>query len=172
MEWQKNELEINPVDKLEEILSVLQDYNFEVHRGGEDNEEYSYLEKGCVCITVLNPYQDSKLFIDLDDEFTLTYAQCHCHYFSDMDEYRLLMEDLNAILKNHICSYSLYCGENKKWLGSSFIPKSQIQQSVKKNFHFALKISEFRNKLNVQGGKVEYRFWNPADDLTVEIPQK
>lgn len=69
MEWQKNELEINPVDKLEEILGVLQDYNFEVHRGGEDNEEY-------------------------------------------------------------------------------------------------------RNKLNAQGGKVEYRFWNPADDLTIEIPQK
>lgn len=40
MERQKNELEINPVDKLEEILSVLQDYNFEVHRGGEDNEEF------------------------------------------------------------------------------------------------------------------------------------
>lgn len=161
-------LEINPVDKLDEILSGLQNYNVEVHKSGEDNEEYKYLENGDVCITILNPYQDNKLFIDLDDEFTLTYCQCHCHYFADTDGYREVTKDIYAILKNDSCSSSLYCGNPPKWLGSSFIQKSQIE-SVEKNFHFVLKIAEFKKKLDVQGGKAEYHFWNPIDDRIVDI---
>jgi len=167
-----SKLEINPVDKLDEILSRLGTYDFEVHKSGEHNEEYKYLENGCVCITILNPYQDNKLFIDLDDEFTLTYCQCHCHYFADIDNYMRLMEDIYAILKNDSCSSSLYCGNQKEWLGSSFIQKSEIEQPVEKNFHFVLKISEFKKKLNAQGGKAEYLFWNPVDDRTVNILPK
>lgn len=168
----KDNIEINPLDMLDDIQKRLQGYTFEIHRADDEEDEYDYLEEGSVCITVLNPYQDNNLFIDLSGEFTLTFDISHCHYFAELDDYDNMLSDVLGILKNECCSAALYYGQTKKWLGSGFIRKEELSKPIKTLFSYVLRIPEFRKKLNSQGGEVQFQFWNPVDDRTVVVPKQ
>lgn len=162
--------EMNPTARLQEICSILKDYEFEVHKAGE--ADYEYLKEDSVCITILNPYADRKLYIDLDSEFTLSFHAFHSHYDASQEEYEFMMEQLREILSNHMGVAGIYYGAEKNWLGSTCISKEEMQiRSVKDIFYHVYKTKEFKRKLKEYGGEVQYRFWNPADDQTITIPQ-
>lgn len=139
------------------------------HRNGSIRH---YLGECYVCITILNPYSDSKMFIDLEDEFTLTYGAYHSHFFADTGEYEEMVKEIQGLLKNEICSAALYYGTDKKWLGSTSIPKDDINKPFKEIFSFVMKKKEFKSKLRSYGGEVQYIFWNPSDNRTIQIPAK
>lgn len=166
------DMEINPTEKLDELCALLADQQIEVHKAPDADPEYAYLDEGCVCITVLNPYSDSKMFIDLDDEFTLTYGAYHSHFFADTGEFEEMIKEMQGFLKNETCSASLYYGTDKKWLGSTVISKDDISKPFKEVFSFVLKAKEFKSKLKSNGGEIQYIFWNPADNRTIQIPAK
>ncbi len=46
---------------------------YEIHY--HDEGEYSYLGDECVCVTAINPNADRPLFIDPDDEFTVSFGR-------------------------------------------------------------------------------------------------
>lgn len=166
------EMEIDPVEKLDELCALLSDQQIEVHKAPDTDPEYHYLGEGCVCITVLNPYSNSKMFIDLDGEFTLTYGAYHSHFYADTGEYEEVVKAILGLLKNEICSASIYYGTDKKWLGSTSIQKDDINKPFKEIFSFVLKEKEFKSKLKLYGGEVQYIFWNPSDNRTIQIPVK
>lgn len=164
--------EILPISRLPELLEMLKEHTVEVHRFGDTDDEYKYLEEGSACITVLNPYQEDRLYIDLDAEVTLTFGVFHTHYYPDLDGYSHFESDLFLLLQNELCSATLYCEENKEWLGSRAINKEEISLGCRKVFDFIFKIKEFRDKVDKRGGEAHYHFWNPVDDILIPILPK
>lgn len=163
--------EIDPVEKPDELCALFADQKLEIHKAPDSDPEYHYLREGCVCITVLNPYADSKMFIALDAEFTLTYDAYHRHFSAETWEYEEPVKEVQSFLKNERCSAAIYCGAEKEWLGSKRIQKDETDKSFQEIFPYILKEKEFRSKLNAYGGEVQYVFWDPSDNRTVPIPQ-
>jgi len=159
------------LDKLQELCDFLSGCKYELHK--RDDGEYQYLDEESVCITIPNPYSDNKMYIDLEDEFTLSYGAYHAHYDPDSDGYNEMVETIKGFLDNELCCASMYSGEPLKWLGSTTLTKAEsIQRPIKDVFSFILKIKEFKIRLNTDGGEVHYDFWNPADDRIVKIKKK
>lgn len=50
------DIEIDPVEKLDDLCALLADQQIEVHKAPDADLEYHYLREGYVCVTVLNPY--------------------------------------------------------------------------------------------------------------------
>lgn len=63
---------IDACDVLQELCGLLSGYRYELHY--HDNGEYEYLNETGVCITIFNPYSENKMYIDLQEEFTLSYG--------------------------------------------------------------------------------------------------
>ena len=74
-----------------------------------------------LCITILNPYSENKMYIDLEEEFTLSYGAYHEHFYPDRDGYNEMVKTINGILDNELCSATMYSGQPLKWLGSTAI---------------------------------------------------
>lgn len=164
-------IEINPVDQVNELCNIFKGYHWEIHKAGD--QDYEYLEADSLCITVLNPYSDFKMYIDLDEEFTLSYHAFHSHYSPWLGEYNDMLKTLRGFLNNEICSASLYHGESRKWLASACISREEsLNSSVRETFSFVYKTPEFKKKLDSGGGQVHYSFWNPVDDKVIEIDRK
>lgn len=166
------DMEIDPIEKLDELCALLANQQIEVHKAPDADPEYHYLGEGCVCITVLNPYSDSKIFIDLDDEFTLSYGAYHSHFFADTGQYEEMIKVIHGLLKNEICSASIYYGTDKKWLGSTITQRDNVNKPFKEIFSFVLKEKTFKRKLRLYGGEVQYTFWNPSDNRAIQILAK
>ncbi len=158
-------------DKLQELCDLLSGWNYELHY--RDNGEYDYLDEASVCITILNPYSDNQMYIDLEEEFTLSYGAFHEHYSPDCNGYHEMVKTMQEILDNNLCIATMYYSEPLKWLGSTTLTKDEsLQCPIKEVFSFILKIKEFKTRLNTDGGEVHYDFWNPADDRVIKIDKK
>lgn len=152
--------EIVPVDKMDDLCGLLTGMEYEIHR--HDEEEYSYLKGDDVCITVINPYDKRKMYIDLEEEFTITFDAYHAHYEPDAFGYKLLVEFIEQLINNEVCLASLYCGKDREWLGSTTYGRDEIQNpSIRQLFAHIYKIREFKDRLDAGGGTAEFIFWDP-----------
>ena len=108
----------------ERILMLIKGQRYLVHH--HDEEEYSYLGESGICIEILNDTGSSSLFIDRDDEYTVSFEYHHCHYsFGDGEQISRMMETIDGILHNTICAVSIGSrGGNGQfvWSGSCFLP--------------------------------------------------
>ncbi len=152
-----------PIEKLEELCSLLANQQIEIHKAPDNDTEYDYLDENSACITVLNPYSDSKMFIDINIEFTISYGTFHSHFYPNASEYEEMVKRIKALLNNEMCTASFYYGEDKKLLLSASLWKYDMNE----------RITELINEHmpNLYGGKVECLFWNPADNRTIKIPE-
>ena len=162
-------MDINPVDKKNEICKLLDDLEdeYEIHTFAEMNKEYEYLEEDNICITVLNPTCQYKLYIDLEyyGEFTLSYYKWHSHYFPDVMDYEVLYNDLKAIPNNDKCTENI---SSKKRLIYSAL--TEIKDIESYNFKADKSLpSEFIKELKKVGGSVELFFWDCSKNLTMDI---
>lgn len=165
-----SDYDIEPMSKLTELCELLKDYSPVVHSSCDPDPEYEYLESGCACITLQNPFTDGQMFIDLEGEFTVTCVGSHKHYFACVSGFDSLKNDVFKILHNELCAASLYYGSDKQWLGSLFISRSDLtQREFHDVFQFILSIPEFKKELKDNGGIAEYCFWNPLDNRSVVI---
>lgn len=158
-------------EKLQEICDLLNHCKYEIHY--RDDGEYNYLTELDVCITIPSPYSDEKMYLDLDEEFTLSWGAYHEHYSPDVSGYKNMLEMMNGILNNELCSATMYYGETLKWLGSTFITRTESTElPVREIFSFIYKTREFKKKLDTNGGQVHYDFWNPAYNRIIKIDKK
>lgn len=165
--------ELNPIDCKAELLQLFQAYPCNVYTSL--NEGYEYLSENSCCIAVVHPITQQELYVDLEDEreFTLSFAVCHSHYFPSQEDYSELKQTILKILQNEVCSASLWYGEDeKKWLGSLWINKTELEQPISQMFGFVWKTKEFRKRLNRFGGEVRFRFWDSKFDKTILLPKK
>lgn len=165
---------MNTLDKKEEFCKLLKGYSYEIHQ--KDEGEYHYLKNGDICITVLNADEKKeKLYLDLDEEFTLTFGAFHNHYECSQYGYDELAADLKEILecKTGIASIYHHCVEKSNWLGSRMISVEDTEsQSVKQIFQHTFHTKDFRKKLEQYGGEVCYEFWDSRYDKTIKIERK
>lgn len=160
---------IDPVDKTTELCELCRMWSTQIKT--RSDEEYAWLEDGALCIVVQNPYIDRsiELLLENDGEFILFFAGGHCHYCADEEDFRHMKDDIRKILENQICMASICYGSSNKRLGEAYVERSELHKPYTDNFSFVLKHKEFRDTLSAQGGRVEYLFWDPKDDVTIKI---
>ncbi len=162
--------DFEPIEKLGEIRALLDeaDVKYEVHY--HDDGEYSYLEDGCVCVTVIDPSADRPLYIDLDDEFTISFGRAwHTHYDPDPEGFGALKDDLTRILKNEVGVAEFFTAGEQKWVLSSIASAEDIATGA------VLKEPWIRKCLKNYGHyqiEVSFIFWDPGLDKTAVIEKR
>lgn len=156
--------DFDPIEKLDEIRALLDDLavKYEIHY--HDEGEYSYLEDGCVCVTVINQNADRPLYIDLDYEFTIAFGHAwHMHFDPDPEEFDALKGKLIRILKNEEGIVEFFSAEEQKWLLGSSAATEDIETGL------VLKEPWVRNILkNYKWHQIEvfFLFWDPSLNKT------
>lgn len=163
----------NTLDKKEELCELFEGYSYEIHQ--KDSEEYCYMKDGDICITVKNNDGSKKLYVDLNEEFTLSFGAFHSHYDCSQSSYEELIGDLKGILDNRIGAASIYHFYNEKliWMSSLMISIEEVTtQTVRQIFHHVYHTKDYRNDLDQYGGEVRYDFWDSQYDKIILIDKK
>ena len=149
------------------ILNVIKEQQYVIHHSNE--KDYADLGENGVCIEILNRSRGNSIFIDRDDEFTLSFGYMHSHFStSDETEIGELVQLIDGILSNRICAVSI--GQRHKdkqfeWLGSTFSPSEAAQNgNIETLFPEIYSGSHKRRKCNV----IVLQYWD--DSLNKEIP--
>lgn len=164
----KRNIEINPIDKIDEIMSIFKDFSPKLF--SKNDEGYDWIkEDDSKCIVFLNPFCEDNLEINVGDmgEFTLYFGWSHTHYLSYQLDYEELISMVKNILNNKACAGVLF-DTQEKWFGSGIFQKEEINKEVTEIFNFVFKEKEFRNKLLKSGYVVKYMFWNPTENKLIK----
>ena len=87
----ENNAEYNPMDKSDEIFDIVKKYSPAADMISGDDFKY---------IKAVNS-AGSELVIDIDSkEITLFFGNWHTHYYNDLSEYELFIENLTDIINN------------------------------------------------------------------------
>lgn len=162
--------EFEPAEKLGEIRVLLNELavKYEIHY--HDDGEYSYLEDGCVCVTVINQNADRPLFIDLDDEFTVSFGRAwHTHYDPDPEGFDALIEELTGLLKNEVGIAEFFTVEEQKWVLSLDAAAEDIETGAVMKEPWIRKILKNHKQHRVE---VSFLFWDPGLDKTTVIEKR
>ena len=160
----KNYEDMAPINQMDDLCKLLTGIEYDIHR--HDEGEYRYLKEDAICITAINPYTGQKMYIDLEEEFTVSFDAYHAHYDPDSYEYGLLVQFIKQLLNNELCVVTLYCQKDREWLGSTTCSREEAQRMpIKQLFSHVYKTREFKNKLTANGGTAEFVFWNPQDNV-------
>ena len=162
-----NYVEINPIEKLNEILDELKSYSTSVLTSEDDG--YGWIGEDSKCIVVSDPSGVSSMEIVLSDggEFTLYFADAHAHYLAYQYDFERMLQDIQSILDNRICSGNLTDAEGE-WYGSGFFEKDRISNDPESVFQHAFEIKEFCEHLIKVGYIAEYKFWNPVNNKIIK----
>lgn len=144
----------------ERILMLIKGQRYLVHH--HDEEEYSYLGESGMCIEILNDTESGSLFIDRDDEYTVSFEYHHCHYsFGDDEQISRMMETIDGILHNTICAVSIGSrGDNGQfvWSGSCFLPSETAREANAIKDLFPQ--SALRQLANSRCTEILFQFWD------------
>lgn len=159
--------DINPVDKLQEIQTFLTGYEIQVFTNKD--KEYEYLEDGQYCITLKNA-NGNPLYIDLTDEFTLTYQDWHSHYGSfygsDKEEYKYMLNDLRGLLNNTSYIFSIY--STNRWECSELIDYELTSiPDIKRKIESRGK--ELIHRIKQDGAEVRLSFWDEVKNKVIYL---
>ena len=160
----KRYIEINPIDKIDEMMSIFKDYSPKVF--SKNDKGYDWIEEDdSKCIVLFNPFYDNNLEILVEDmgEFTLYYDSSHEHYPPYQLYYEDLISTVKSILENKVCVGTLL-DTQENWFGSGTFKKEEITKNVTEIFNCVFKIKEFSDKLLKSGYIVKYTFWNPVEN--------
>ena len=153
----------------ERILMLIKGQRYLVHH--HDEEEYSYLGESGMCIEILNDTGSSSLFIDSDDEYTVSFEYHHCHYsFGDDEQISRMMETIDGILHNTICAVSIGSREDNGqfvWSGSCFLPSetARAASGIKDLFPK----SQLRHFANSRFTEIQLQFWDSSINRTIPV---
>ena len=162
-------MEFNPIDKVSELMEMFKEYNPIIHKNSD--EGYDWLDENLLCIEIPNPNAGDSITIECEDcgEFTVCYAYFHSHHFADDYGYSCMCEQLSDLLNNKICSASIFCGNEKKWMGSTTIEKEKISLPLEDLFHFVFEHREFAEDLRKNGGQARFVFWDSSLNKTISF---
>lgn len=144
----------------ERILMLIKGQRYLIHH--HDEEEYAYLGDSGMCIEILNDTGSSSLFIDRDDEYTVSFEYHHCHYsFGDGEQISRMMETIDGLLRNTICAVSIGSrGGNGQfvWSGSCFLPSETVREANAIKDLFPQ--SALRQLANSRCTEILFQFWD------------
>lgn len=162
---------LNPYTKKDDLLAFLTEFHFpvSVHIGNEP--EYEHLGPESIEIEVVNPKNGENLYLLLEDEFTLSFANWHTHYFAGESEYSSLKADVKEILENKKGSLSVFSAS--RWLGSSLTDtRFDYRLDERGLMKQAVSQQEFLDEIGRIGGKVVVTYWEPVFSYSFDIPRQ
>ena len=158
-------MEINILDKKEEILELLKDYTTVVHTNAD--EDFDYLEEGCLSISVLNN-DEEVLYVDLEDEITLGIGGWHTHYSGYLSDYNMFLKDLRDFIECRLCAVCIIC--NDEWMGSFTAYEDELSlENLKKEVNKLLSDREFQRQLKKNGYRIECTFLDSTKNIVWKI---
>ena len=147
--------DIDPADKLQEIQTFLTGQEFQVYTG--EDKEYEYLDKGYYCITLRNT-KGNTLYIDLTDEFTLTYKGVwHCHYDPDIRGYSEMLHDLRGLLDNKLPVLNIYSKDRWECSALSDFELATVADIDKQ---ISTLPKEIVRRIKQDGAEIRLQFWD------------
>lgn len=164
-------MEINPLDKIDDLKRRLAGYKIEVKN--YEDKGFEWLEDYQDCLVVSNPFSDKTIEILFEEkgEFTFFFGGDHCHFFPYEYDYEEMCKLIDGILDNRICA-AVLLNSMDKWLSSTFIEKEKVLNPYTKTFEYIFENTEFEEKVRRNGGSVRYTFWNPKDDVQIIIEKE
>lgn len=157
----------------EDIYRLLDAPGIKYKIQSKDDNEYSYLEENELSISIPNPYLSHAIFINLQSEISLFYANWHAHYLYDETDHAEFCETLAAILNNMLCSASVFLGEGDECkLNESVLAEKSDVESKPPEEAFAgnrIMAQVDREQWEKNGSTVRFVFWNPKYNKTVTI---
>lgn len=167
-------MDIEIAEFAEDICCLLDDLGAKYTLHGKDNNEYSYLEENELSIRLLNPCVSHAIFINLQSEISIFFANWHAHYCYEEADFSELCETLAAILRNTVCSASVFLGEGEEWNGSVLAEKSNVESKPPEEAFAGSRIMAqvYKELWEKSGAEVRFVFWNPNDNKTVKIERK
>ena len=152
-----------------EVNEEYLDQKIEEKLSAFEYREYEDEEKGEYIYEFKNKEEDKKLFIVIDDEATIYYADSHSHYMFHKHEIDRLVETVLNILNNELKVIKFY--SSKRWLGDFWLATAEIVEGVKfleeRNFP-----KEFIQEIKRLGGTITETYWSEEKKTYIIEPLK
>ncbi|GEM_PF-4658489 len=164
--------EFNTLNVLPEIRMLLDglNCNYKVHRQGD--EGFAYLDGFSACVTIFAPNSDRTIFIDSECGIFLYFEEEDCDSLCESN-FNSFAETLTAVLKNEICSASIYVGETKTLLSSGLKSKSEVEEKPVAELFAAPALADYYKKvIEKDGAEARFIFWDSKFDKMVVIEKK
>lgn len=166
-------MDINPIDKVDELLEMLQQFNPTVKRITDRGYEWME-EETDICIEILNPNSDNPddgLLIICEDngEFTLGFGDMHEHYNACSNEYKEMCKTTLDILNNKLCSVVFLLGDEKTWIASSYITVDEISNPLSAVFGCSWQKEYFADKIKSGDCEAHCHFWDSSLNEIIKV---
>lgn len=165
---------IDTMDKKDELCELLKEYRYVLHE--KDDGEYKYLDADSMCITVLNAKGEEDIYIDLEEEFTISMNGYHCHFQPDEEDFEEMVQMLKDYLEGRCCVVLLFSNKpdgELQWRLSSTYEPNVCELLERKNVYNALDLGkDLRKELKRVGGKVCVCFFDSSKSKEMVIEKE
>ena len=161
----------------ERILEEIAERRYVIHRYEE--KEFGYLGPEGYALEVVNATgnQEDSLFIEYDGtRYSLYFGGNFETFIPEYEEdvYAMLKE-ISDILNSRKCSVSLFYNTDDfpKCMAGGFMKAKDIRgKSIDEVFRYVFMAKELKDKLEINGGRADYRYFDTSKNETVHIDKK
>ena len=154
-----------PYDYKDKVITKFKKYSPILHTKNEKGYELLYGDNA-VSIEIKNDKGNS-LFIDLEDEITISYSNWHLHYYyEDEDDLKEAMEKVGNIIDNKECILNIYCDGKLFGSGSSLNKDNYGKEEVLEFMNSFIDISSYES-FKKYGVLVKVNYWNESQNYEI-----
>ncbi len=153
-----------PYEYKDEMVRKLQKYNPIIHENKDNIDE--------ACTIEIKNRNSHSLFIDLEEEFIISYGPWHDHYYcEDREDYEAALEKVLNVLNNKDCILVFY--SNNKLFGSgTSLNKNKYTKEETIEFLKSFFPNEFPIFLKEYGAKIEIKYWDENKNYEIFIDKE
>ncbi len=159
---------------LDRLLEELKDYRVVIHR--EENEGF---DEDAFTLEVLNDsdQEEDHLLITYNGfSYEVIFGGNSLHYQAGYEEdLYFMLKEISQILENRKCSVSLYYNTDDfpKLMAGGFLNRKDVEgKTMEEIFRYVFANPELKNKIEVNGGKAVFRYFDPSGNRSVEIEKR
>ena len=156
---------------LDRILEKYKEYKPIVHTFKEKEFYYIDGDNGFV-IEIKNPNGKS-LFIDLEDEITISFGDWHCHYYyEDWPDIEDVLEKVDNILNNKDCYLIIFSNNKYFGCGSSINKDKYNEDDIVDfiwNFSDKMAFNKFSETFKKYGAVAKCVYWDKNKNYEINV---
>ena len=156
------------------ILDEIEGFEYHVHRN--DEEDFSFLGNDGYSIEVYNSEkkEEDSLFVEYDNrKYTIYFADNYEEFFPEYEEdVYFMLKEISALLHNKKCSVSLYYNTDGflKCMSGGFMSSKELKdKDVKEVFRYIYMNKDLKDKLEINGGRADYKYFDDSLNRSVTI---
>ena len=158
-----------PWERKDDVLALFA--GCEVVEHTNVDEGYSHLYDEEVAVDIVNPHGGEDIWMEFGDEYTLGIGGWHAHYDSYEGDYRMLKDDVRAILSGGMRFLVAFVNDDD-WRGSQVLCGELASDDGWGALRLMKLPGEFVREFEERGGVLEVVSWLPERCLTLQIEPK